>query len=428
MVLETLLESLQRFHPRSIDLSLGRMRRLLAEVGHPERHLPPTVHVAGTNGKGSVIAFLRSVLEEAGYRIHVYTSPHLVHFNERIRISGRMINDAELEASLEICVRANQGKPITFFEMTTAAAFLSFARTPANLVLVETGLGGRLDATNLIPQPYLTVLTPISFDHQHYLGRRLVGIANEKAGILKLGRPAVVSAQPRPVLGAITRVARARAAPLWRQNYEWRLSHRKFGTIFESLATRRLLPIPSLFGNHQRKNAGLAVASLDRMPDFSVSSSDVRQGLIKAQWPGRLQRLAPGPLTRIVPPEVQVWVDGGHNAAAGEALADVARKCFGFHSLQLVVGMLKTKSLEEFLAPLIPFVERFWGITIAGESNSIPAAILANRARCLGLVAEPSPDLETAIKFASTSTSCVLICGSLYLAGQTLAANNETPK
>jgi len=404
------------------------MRRLLARIGHPERHLPPAVHVAGTNGKGSVIAFLRSMLEEAGYPVHVYTSPHLVHFNERIRISGRLIKDAELEASLEICVKANQGNEITFFEMTTAAAFLSFARTSASLVLVETGLGGRLDATNLMRQPYLTVLTPVSFDHQYYLGRRLVEIASEKAGILKFGCPAVVSAQTRPVLGVIARAARARAVPLWRQNYEWRLSHRKFGTIFESRAARRLLPVPSLFGNHQRKNAGLAVASLDQMPEFPVSSSDVRQGLIRAEWPGRLQRLGPGPLTSIVPPEVQVWVDGGHNAAAGAALADVARECFGFNSLRLVVGMLKTKSLEEFLAPLIPFVERFWGITIAGESNSIPAAILANRARELGLVAESSPDLETAIKFASTSTSHVLICGSLYLAGQTLAANNQTPK
>ena len=428
MLSQKFFERLKGLHPRSIDLSLGRIKRLLARLGHPERHLPPAVHVAGTNGKGSVIAFLRSMLEEAGYRVHVYTSPHLVHFNERIRLSGRLIKDEELETSLEICVRANQGNAITVFEMTTAAAFLSFARTPADLVLVETGLGGRLDATNLIPRPYLTILAPVSFDHQSYLGRRLVGIAREKAGIFKLGCPAVVSAQTRAVLGVITRVARARSVPLWRENYEWRLSHRQFGTIFESIAIRRLLPVPSLVGIHQRKNAGLAVASLDQMPDFSVSGSDVRQGLMRTQWPGRLQRLVPGPLTKFVPPEVQVWVDGGHNAAAGAALADVARERFGFNSLQLVVGMLKTKSLEEFLAPLVPFVNRFWGITIMGESNSIPGAILAERARCLGLVAEPSPDLETAIKLASASKSPVLICGSLYLAGQTLAANHETLK
>ena len=427
MVLGTSLDSLQRHFPRSIDLSLGRMRRLLALIGHPERHLPPVVHVAGTNGKGSVIAFLRSILAGAGYRVHVYTSPHLVRFNERIRIAGQLIKDKELEFSLEICVKANQDKAITFFEMTTAAAFLSFARTPASLVLVETGLGGRLDATNLIPQPYLTVLTPVSIDHQCYLGRGLVEIAGEKAGILKFGRPAVVSAQTRPVLGAITRAARARATPLWRQNYEWRLNHRKFGTIFESLVTRRLLPVPSLIGNHQRKNAGLAVASLDQMPDFSVSSSAVRQGLISTRWPGRLQRLAPGPLTRTIPPAVQVWVDGGHNAAAGVALAEVARQYFCGYSLQLIVGMLKSKSLEEFLSPLVPFVERFWGITIPGESDSIPANVLTGRAQCLGLLAEQAPDLETAVKSASVTASRILICGSLYLAGHTLAANNEAP-
>ena len=207
------------------------MARLLALLGHPERRLPLVVHVAGTNGKGSVIAFLRSVLEAAGYRVHVYTSPHLVRFNERIRIAGQLIKDAELEVLLELCARANEGKPITFFEMTTAAAFVAFARTPANVVLVETGLGGRLDATNLIARPYLTVLTPISIDHQYYLGRGLVQIAAEKAAILKPGRPAVIGVQAQSASRVITRAARARGTPLWRQNYEWRLRHHEFGTI-----------------------------------------------------------------------------------------------------------------------------------------------------------------------------------------------------
>ena len=403
------------------------MARLLALLGHPERRLPLVVHVAGTNGKGSVIAFLRSVLEAAGYRVHVYTSPHLVRFNERIRIAGQLIKDAELEVLLELCARANEGKPITFFEMTTAAAFVAFARTPANVVLVETGLGGRLDATNLIARPYLTVLTPISIDHQYYLGRGLVQIAAEKAAILKPGRPAVIGVQAQSASRVITRAARARGTPLWRQNYEWRLRHHEFGTVFESTSTRRLLPVPSLIGAHQRNNAGLAVAALDQMPDFAVSNSAVRAGLTRVQWPARLQQLALGPLTRFVPSNVQLWVDGGHNAAAGTVLADAVRTRFRARPLRLVVGMLRNKSPEAFLAPLIPFVEHFWGVPIIGEDNSISAADLAACARRLGLLAEPAPDLKTAVKAASATASYVLICGSLYLAGQVLSANNEMP-
>ena len=427
LALEILLDSLKRLYPRAIDLSLGRMARLLALLGHPERHLPPVVHVAGTNGKGSVIAFLRSMLEAAGYRVHVYTSPHLVRFNERIRIAGQLIKDAELEVLLEVCVRANEGKPITFFEMTTAAAFVAFARTPANVVLVETGLGGRLDATNLIARPYLTVLTPISIDHQHYLGRGLMQIATEKAAILKPGRPAIIGLQAQLASRVIARAARARVTPLWRQNYEWRLRHHRFGTVFESTSTRRLLPVPSLVGRHQRNNAGLAVAALDQMPDFAVNNSAVRAGLTRTQWPARLQQLSLGPLTRVVPPNVQLWVDGGHNSAAGAALADAVRTRFRDRPLRLIVGMVHNKSPERFLAPLIPFVEHFWGVPIIGEDNSISAADLAACARRLGLIAEQASDFNIAVKAASATASYVLICGSLYLAGQILLANNEIP-
>ena len=424
MALETLLGRLRELFPLSIDLSLGRIARLLALLGRPDRHLPPVVHVAGTNGKGSVIAFLRAILEAAGYRVHVYTSPHLVRFNERIRLGGRLIEDEELEELLKDCIRANRGNPITFFEITTAAAFVAFARVPADVVLIETGLGGRLDATNLITQPYLTILTPISIDHQFHLGRRLMQIATEKAAILKSHCPAIVGAQTQSALRVITRVAHARAAPLWRQNYEWRLRHRAFGTVFESTAARRLFPIPGLVGNHQRDNAGIAVASLDQMPEFTVLDSALRVGLTQVEWPARLQLLASGSLTRNVPLDVQLWVDGGHNAAAGTALADAVRKHLMDRPLRLIVGMLDSKSPEEFLAPLAPYVERFWGISIAGESNSISGANLAICARRLGLTAEQAPNIVAAIKAASLTQSHVLICGSLYLAGQVLAANN----
>ncbi|SVD84419.1 uncharacterized protein METZ01_LOCUS437273, partial [marine metagenome] len=262
----------------SIDLSLDRMTRLLAKLGRPERRLPLVVHVAGTNGKGSVIAFLTAMLEAAGYRVHAYTSPHLVRFNERIRIAGKIIDDGDLESLLDQCVRTNQGNDITFFEMTTAAAFVAFARVRADILLVETGLGGRLDATNVIFRPYLTVLTPISIDHEDYLGKGIVKIAAEKAGIMKSNSVTVVGAQRKSALNVITRIAYARGISLWRSGYEWRLHHRGFGTIFESSANRRLLPAPSLIGVHQRDNAGLAVASLDQMPAFTVSDSEMRVG------------------------------------------------------------------------------------------------------------------------------------------------------
>ena len=333
-------------------------------------------------------------------------------------------NSRIYEELLKDCIRANRGNPITFFEMTTAAAFVAFARVPADVVLIETGLGGRLDATNLITQPYLTILTPISIDHQFHLGHRLMQIATEKAAILKSHCPAIVGAQTQSALRVITRVARARAVPLWRQNYEWRLRHRAFGTVFESTAARRLFPIPGLVGNHQRDNAGIAVASLDQMPEFTVLDSALRVGLTQVEWPARLQLLASGSLTRNVPLDVQLWVDGGHNAAAGTALADVVRTHLMNRPLRLIVGMLENKSPEEFLAPLAPYVERFWGISIAGESNSISAANLTNCARRLGLTVEQAPNILAAIKAASLTQSHVLICGSLYLAGQVLAANN----
>ena len=401
--------------------------RLLAMLGRPERHLPPVVHVAGTNGKGSVIAFLSSILEAAGYRVHAYTSPHLVRFNERIRIAGKIINDGDLESLLDQCVRVNQDNDITFFEMTTAAAFLAFSRVRADVLLVETGLGGRLDATNVILRPYLTVLTPISIDHENYLGEGIVKIATEKAGIMKSNCITVVGVQKKSALNVIARTAYSRGISLWRSGYEWRLHHRGFGTIFESPVNRRLLPTPSLIGVHQRDNAGLAVASLDQMPAFTVSDSEIRVGLTRACWPGRFHQLSDGPLTRLLPPRTQLWVDGGHNPAAGTALAATVRQRFHKGQTCLVVGMLKNKSLEGFLGPFSPLVKRVLGLSIAGENNCITAESISVRAKHMGFVAEAASDIGSAIKSASVESEYVLVCGSLHLAGQVLSANNEAP-
>ncbi len=421
------LERLNKLFPRVIDLGLGRTLRLLKQLGRPDRYLPPVVHVAGTNGKGSVISFLFCMLEAAGYKVHVYTSPHLVRFNERIRLSGKIITDKELSSVLDLCLRINQRKEITLFEITTVAAFVAFARNPADILLIETGLGGRFDATNLIPKPYLTVLTHVSIDHEDYLGKGLINIANEKAGIFKEGCPAVVGAQSRIVSKVIARRARLVGTALWRENFEWQLNHRKFGIIFESLKSRRLLPAPNLLGKHQRNNAGLSVACLDQMRSYHISDSAVRAGLTNVRWPARFQCLSKGPLTKLLSPNTKVWVDGGHNAGAGAALAKTIKDEFGKGSFCLVVGMLNNKSLEDFLRPFIPDIKCLWGISIVGESNTIPANDISERAGKMGFTANPAMDLVSAIAAGSRTNSNILICGSLYLAGQVLAANNEEP-
>jgi dihydrofolate synthase/folylpolyglutamate synthase len=414
-----------RLHPKKIDLSLGRIERLMAALGNPQDSLPPVVHVAGTNGKGSVVATLRACLEAGGYRVHAYTSPHLVRFHERIRLAGRLIAEDDLVAFLEECEQANGAAPITFFEITTAAAFLAFVRIPADVVLLETGLGGRLDATNLVCRPAATAITPISLDHQAFLGPTIAAIAGEKAGILKPGVPAILAPQPPEAEAVLEARAGALAAPLCRWEREWRSFPANDGGMrYEGRHWRLELPCPSLYGPHQIVNAGTAIACLEHLTDLPVSAEAIAAGLRRIEWPARLQRLRHGPLVEMMPAGWEVWLDGGHNPGAGEVLAEAVA---GWHDrpLYLVAGMLNTKDAAGFLRPLAPHAKALKAVTIPGEENALPAAAIAAAADEAGIAARTVPSLAAALAGIARESEGgrVLICGSLHLAGVVLADN-----
>lgn len=404
------LDRLQALHPKRIDLSLERIRRLLQALGHPEERLPPVVHVAGTNGKGSTLAFLRAMLEAAGYRVHVYTSPHLLRFNERIRLAGRLIGDDHLADILDRTEAANRNAPITYFEVTTAAAFLAFAEMPADILLLETGLGGRLDATNVVARPAATAITRISYDHMQFLGETLAEIAGEKAGILKPGVPCVLAPQRDPTVRmVIAERARAVGATL----------------LPVDPGDCATLPVPpGLPGPHQAENAATAIrlAGILRTQGFAVAGDHIAAGLAGPDWPGRLQNLGGTPLARLLPPGASLWFDGGHNDSAGAALADwaAARPAGALH---LIVGMSAGKRVADFLAPLAPIAVHCRTVPLSGENPFYPPEELATLARAAGLGDVRSAGTIAAAlqEFATLPPPfTVLICGSLYLAGEVL--------
>ncbi len=421
---DLVLARLTRLHPKLIDLSLGRVEGLLAALGNPQERLPPVVHVAGTNGKGSTIATLRACLEAGGYRVHVFSKPHLVRFHERIRLRGKLIEEDWLIELLEECERANDGRPITYFEITTAASFLAFARTAADIVLLETGLGGRLDATNVVRHPAATAITPISLDHQSFLGDTIAAIAGEKAGILKPGAPAIIAPQPSEAAAVFAARAGEIGAPLFRFGIEWRCEADPGGMRYEGPRWRLELPPPSLLGAHQIINSGTAIACLEQLDGFPLSRATVAQGLRHIEWPARLQRLTRGPLVEQLPADWELWLDGGHNPGAGEVLGAAAAG-WNDRPLDLVVGMLNTKDAVGFLTPLAPRARTLYAVTIPGEDNPLPAAAIATAARSVGLSAEESPSIAAALGTIAThpGKARVLICGSLHLAGTVLAEN-----
>lgn len=422
---DLVLERLTRLHPKLIDLSLGRIEGLLAALGNPQDRLPPVVHVAGTNGKGSTIAALRACLEAGGYRAHVYTSPHLVRFHERVRLAGRLIEEDRLVELLEECERANKGAPITYFEITTAAALLAFARTPADAVLLETGLGGRLDATNVVRRPAATAITPISLDHQAFLGDTIAKIAGEKAGILKPGAPAIIGPQIPEAAAVFDARATAVGASLYRFGREWRCAAQGEGMRYEGPRWRLDLPLPSLPGAHQIGNAGTAIACLEQLTGFAIGREVIAHGLRHIDWPARLQRLVHGPLVEMLPMGWELWLDGGHNPGAGEVLA-AAVSGWRERPLHLVVGMLNTKDAAGFLAPLAVHARSLKAVTIPGEQNPLPASEIVAAAGSVGLTAHESPSVAAAIGAilaAESNPARVLICGSLHFAGTVLAEN-----
>ena len=427
---DVILERLLSLHPKRIDLSLDRIERLLKALGHPERQTAPVIHIAGTNGKGSVAAYCRAILEAYGKRVHVYTSPHLVRFHERIRLalpdgSGFVAEEALAEA-LSHCERINDGAPITFFEITTAAAFLLFARHPADYLILEVGLGGRLDATNVIDRPAIGVITPVALDHQQFLGESIEEIAFEKAGILKQGVPCVVAAQSPAVLAVIRTEAARRRSPLFICGEDWQAHEEHGRLVFEDGDGLLDLDLPRLPGRHQIDNAGTAIKTARLISGSSLQPATVDAGLGRADWPGRLQRLDPEKLRADVPDEVELWLDGGHNPAAGlvlaQAMSELEEKVS--RPLVLVCGMMNTKDAGGFLRPFSGLAERVVTLAIPAEKNAIPALELAKIARMAGLTAEPAASLDQALARAGQGPTAprILVCGSLYLAGRVLAA------
>jgi dihydrofolate synthase/folylpolyglutamate synthase len=427
-VYDTVLERLKGLHPKVIDLALDRIERLLVALDGPDHRLPPVVHIAGTNGKGSTVAYLRAMFAATGRTAHAYTSPHLVRFAERIEVAGKIISDAELTAVLEECERANAGQPITFFEITTAAAFLAFARHPADVCLLETGLGGRYDATNVLAHPALTVLTPISLDHQAFLGNTVAAIAGEKAGILKEGTPCVCAAQPPEALEVIVAQAKALTVPLLVEDRDWSVEATADGLKLTMGERRLTLPRPALLGPHQLHNAGLAAACAVVLGETGsvppLSDVAIGTGLRTAKWPARLQRLTKGPLPIMMPDGWELWLDGGHNPSAGHALAAMARH-WSDRPLDLLVGMLNTKDSRGFLEPLAPYVRAMRTVAIPGEENSLSAEQTAATAVAEGIVARPADSAGVAVAELTQQSgpARLLICGSLYLAGSILADN-----
>ncbi len=422
---DAVLERLQGLHPKIIDLSLDRTVRLLGRLGNPQLKMPPVIHVAGTNGKGSTVAFLRAMLEAAGKRVHVYTSPHLVRFHERIRLAGELIGEDALLEMLDRCERANGGDNITYFEITTAAAFLAFSEVPADVTLLEVGLGGRFDATNVIDKPMATVITPVSMDHEQYLGDTLAQIAFEKAGILKAGVPGIIGAQAPEALKVIEARAAEIDAPLFRMNEDWTADATARGLRFKSGAKQINLPLPNLLGAHQIANAGAAVATLQSLPQLKVPESALAGGLTQAQWPARLQRLTKGPLVEMLPRHVELWLDGGHNPSAGEALAKQAQQWHN-EPLFIVSGLLRTKDAAGFFKPLAIYVQEARSVAIPDATATLSAEETAEAAKRAGINAPPMPSVAEAIRSLLPSIegpARILICGSLYLAGHVLAEN-----
>jgi len=417
---DLILQRMMGLHPKIIDLTLDRVDRLLAALGHPERSLPPVIHIAGTNGKGSTQAMIRAGLEAEGKRVHAYTSPHLARFHERIRLAGTLISEPALTDLLDECVAANGGAEITFFEITTCAAFLAFARTPADYTLLEVGLGGRLDATNVVEKPALTIITPVSIDHQQYLGETLAEIAGEKAGIIKRGAPCVVGPQQEAGLEVIEARAARLGAPLLVHGQHWRAWEERGRLIFQDESGLLDLPLPNLAGPHQIDNAGAAVMALRAL---GYGEAACEAAVTRAEWPARMQRLTHGPLVDAAGP-CELWLDGGHNPAGGEAVAATLKR-MAPKPTHLICGMLNTKDVGGYMRPLAGVASSLTALSIPGEANTLPAETTAAAAQAAGLDATTAESALAAVQAlaAAHPGARLLICGSLYLAGGVLREN-----
>ena len=417
---DLILERMMALHPKIIDLTLDRMLKLLDALGNPQNSLPPVIHIAGTNGKGSTQAMIRAGLETAGKKVHAYTSPHLARFHERIRLAGELITEEHLTQVLDECYAANNGENITYFEITTCAALLAFSRTPADYTLLEVGLGGRLDATNVIADPTATIITPVDLDHQQFLGDTLSEIAGEKAGIIKRRVPCIVGPQQESGLEVIEAVAARHMAPLSVYGQHWH-AHREAGRmVYQDEQGLLDLPLPNLPGLHQVQNAGGAIAVLRTL---GFDNAACEGAVTNAQWPARMQRLKHGPLVAAAA-TAELWLDGGHNPAAGVALATVLDELPKVPTY-MICGMLNTKDISGYLRPLAPHITALHAVSIPGEAATLPAATTAQAALSVGMVATEAADVETAVcEIVEIDPHArILVCGSLYLAGNILRSN-----
>jgi len=417
---DILLDRMMSLHPKIIDLTLDRMWRILAALDNPQARIPPVIHIAGTNGKGSTQAMIRTGLEGAGRKVHAYTSPHLTRFHERIRLAGELIDEAQLSDILDRCLAANGPDPITYFEITTAAGFAAFAETPADYTLLEVGLGGRLDATNVIDTPALTIITPIDLDHQQFLGDTLTEIAGEKAGIIKRGVPCVVGPQQDEAMEVIEATAARLGAPILAHGQHWHFWEERGRYIFQDERGLLDLPMPNLVGPHQMQNAGSAVAAL-RYLGFDEHACEA--ALSRTQWPARMQRLRKGPLIDAAP-KAEIWLDGGHNPHAARA---IARSFEGLpkRPTHLICGMLNTKDVAGYMSPLADWAQSLHAVSIPGQTATLSALETVEAAKRVGINAVEAASVTQALEqiLAEDSEARVLICGSLYLAGEILKEN-----
>lgn len=419
---DVILQRMMALHPKIIDLTLDRVWRLLEKGGNPQDRLPPVIHVAGTNGKGSTQAMIRAGLEAEGKKVHAYTSPHLARFHERIRVAGELISEAVLTEVLDRAYKANGSDPITYFEITTVAALMAFAETQADYTLLEVGLGGRLDATNVIAKPALTIITPVDLDHQQYLGDTLAEIAGEKAGIIKRGVPCVVGPQLDEGLEVIERVAARNSAPVYAYGQQYHVGTERGRLIYQDERGLLDLPLPNLPGPHQIQNAGGAIAAL-RVLGFGEEACEA--AVTKAFWPARMQLMKSGRLVDLAKP-AELWLDGGHNPHAGRALAETL-SALPDRPIHLICGMLNTKDIGGYLRPLGTIAKSLTALSIPGEMNTLPAEVTAEEARKAGFEATTAASVDDAITAitAKNPKARILICGSLYLAGHVLRENGD---
>ena len=417
---DLILERMMALHPKIIDLTLDRVWRLLDALGNPQDKLPPVIHIAGTNGKGSTLAMIQAGIEGAGLRAHAYTSPHLARFHERICLAGELISEPDLTAVLDECYAANGDAPITYFEITTCAALLAMSRSRADFTLLEVGLGGRLDATNVVADPALCVITPVSMDHEQFLGDTLAKIAGEKAGIIKRGVPCVVGPQAEPAMEVIEQRAKGLGAPLLAHGQHWHVTTEHGRLVFQDETGLRDLPLPNLPGAHQIENAGAALMALRHL---SLAEPALQAAVTRAHWPARMQRLREGPILDSAP-HAEIWLDGGHNAAAGEALGRHLSS-LPARPTHLVCGMLNTKDVAGYLRPLAKVADSLTALSIPGEANTLPAEATAEAATQVGLPARTAASATQAVRdiAAREPAARILICGSLYLAGHILREN-----